>query len=830
MKLITSVYLILILLPILGSLIPTSFGSGGSSPPPAVTQPGGDHHACLYENVNYGGNSFCVSTKGANTNVPEGFNDRARSIKVLSGKTINVCQHFDFRGACKTYTSNVPVLFSPFKATISSVRLNYGSPSAPLRGICYYSVGSYTGEWRCLSAGQKLSFNYQEPDWNNQIRSAKVYGGARVRICQNANHAEPCTLINATRANMNYWGVAYTGKITSVWVDPSIRPSSGKGICVFAHPGGLGEYQCFNSGQIVNSLRGNLNNKISSIQIFGGSTVLVCDSINLNGSCTTIVNTKSSLPSYGDIISSLHVDVPDPEQIIGPLGPMGPQGEQGVQGDTGLVGPEGPQGETGQIGPPGAPGLLGDNGDQGDRGVIGDTGPQGNQGIQGLKGDKGLQGNKGKDTYEDWLAGGNSGTRGDFISSLKGDKGNQGAQGIKGGDGPPGLQGDKGTDGTQGLQGARGVDGAPGLQGDKGDNGNQGAQGALGNQGAQGIQGNKGNQGIQGLKGDKGLQGNKGKDAYEDWLAIVGNTGTRADFMASLKGDIGDLGAQGVQGTQGDKGLQGNKGADGAQGDRGKSAYDVWAELPENFGESHSDYVASLKGNQGDQGDQGNQGSQGILGAVGPQGPQGNQGNQGTSGRSSHQVWLEQGNLGDESIFLANLKGAEGTQGAPGLKGDTGSTGTDILSALNCAEDEVPHRKGGVWQCIEIGQMGLLSQKNRKLSVNNRVVTEKLKIGDYDIACTAEIAGQIRFSGTHFEGCNATEWRILERSIITIEDVQNVNLTETFLLCHKGQVSTTEAQVEMTIAALADKHLKFFGQSPHIGDYFGECDGRSLNP
>ena len=131
-----------------------------------------------------------------------------------------------------------------------------------------------------------------------------------------------------------------------------------------------------------------------------------------------------------------------------------------------------------------------------------------------------------------------------------------------------------------------------------------------------------GKDGAKGEKGDtgaQGLQGPDGKSAYEIWLA-AGNTGSEADFLASLvgpkgedgsligesnvwtigsdgywylndnktdykavatdgeagaagiqgpKGDKGDKGDQGEKGEKGDKGDKGDTGATGAQGDKG---------------------------------------------------------------------------------------------------------------------------------------------------------------------------------------------------------------------------------------------------------------------
>lgn len=68
---------------------------------------------------------------------------------------------------------------------------------------------------------------------------------------------------------------------------------------------------------------------------------------------------------------------------------------------------------------------------------------------------------------------------------------------------------------------------------------------------------------IQGEKGDKG---DDGLSAYEIWLSL-GNSGTEADFIASLKGEQG---LQGLRGEKGETGLTGEKGDKGDKGDTGE--------------------------------------------------------------------------------------------------------------------------------------------------------------------------------------------------------------------------------------------------------------------
>ena len=61
------------------------------------------------------------------------------------------------------------------------------------------------------------------------------------------------------------------------------------------------------------------------------------------------------------------------------------------------------------------------------------------------------------------------------------------------------------------------------------------------------------------------LECQNGKSAYEIWLES-GNSGTREDFIKSLKGPVGPKGEQGDKGDKGDIGPQGIQGIQGPVG------------------------------------------------------------------------------------------------------------------------------------------------------------------------------------------------------------------------------------------------------------------------
>ncbi len=187
-----------------------------------------------------------------------------------------------------------------------------------------------------------------------------------------------------------------------------------------------------------------------------------------------------------------------------------------------------------------------------------------------------------------------------------------------------------------------------------------------------------------GPQGEPGADGADGSSAYETWL-LLGNSGTEADFIASLTGPQGPQGVQGEQGPQGPQGESGPQGPAGANGQDGLSAYEVW--LAEGNTGTESDFLTGITGPQGPQGIQGEQGVQGVtgpqgpVGLTGPVGPQGEPGLQGPAGAngqdglSAYEVWLAEGNTGTESDFLTGITGPQGIQGEQGVQGAIGPQG-----------------------------------------------------------------------------------------------------------------------------------------------------------
>ncbi len=91
---------------------------------------------------------------------------------------------------------------------------------------------------------------------------------------------------------------------------PPPPPPSSARACFFQHTGYGGANFCVAAGDAVSNLSSiGWNDKISSIRLFGGATVQVCEHSGFGGACATWNSNKSNLvPSgWNDIISSVDV-------------------------------------------------------------------------------------------------------------------------------------------------------------------------------------------------------------------------------------------------------------------------------------------------------------------------------------------------------------------------------------------------------------------------------------------------------------------------------------------------------------------------------------------
>ena len=177
---------------------------------------------------------------------------------------------------------------------------------------------------------------------------------------------------------------------------------------------------------------------------------------------------------------------------------------------------------------------------------------------------------------------------------------------------------------------------------------------------------------ISNIPSGGGSTGTDGKSLEFNWQGTslgIRKEGESTYSYTDLKGNKGDKGDPGLQGPKGDKGDPGLQGPKGDKGDKGADGTMTFADLTEEQKES-------LRG---------------------PQGLQGPKGDNGVAGKSAYQIAVDNGYVGNESTWVASLKGdkgdpglqgpegpqgIQGIQGEQGPKGDKGDQGNDGFTPI----------------------------------------------------------------------------------------------------------------------------------------------------
>jgi len=176
------------------------------------------------------------------------------------------------------------------------------------------------------------------------------------------------------------------------------------------------------------------------------------------------------------------------------------------------------------------------------------------------------------------------------------------------------------------------------------------------------------------------------KSAYESWLSL-GHEGSEADFIEYLRSGSYEKGGNNLP-----PGFCDNVAAcisdmdlSGLDGSDGLSAYEIW--LNDGNSGSESDFLASLVGPAG---------ADGVDGATGPQGPQGPAGADGADGATGPQG--PQGPAGaDGADGATGPQGLTGPMGPIGPAGPQGPAGADGLLPNGSDAGNIPHWTGSNW-------------------------------------------------------------------------------------------------------------------------------------
>lgn len=161
------------------------------------------------------------------------------------------------------------------------------SPTPGTARVCVFDLPNYQGASVCVNAGH--SDNAIGPVWNNKVTSLRVHNGASIRLCQNANFGGFCNVFSSNRPLL---GAALNNKASSY----DVMPPHPKRVCVYDLPNYQGASVCVNPGASDNAINPPWNNRVTSLRVFGGAHIRLCQNTNFVGFCNVFT---SDVPTLG---------------------------------------------------------------------------------------------------------------------------------------------------------------------------------------------------------------------------------------------------------------------------------------------------------------------------------------------------------------------------------------------------------------------------------------------------------------------------------------------------------------------------------------------------
>ena len=205
---------------------------------------------------------------------------------------------------------HITVLSSAAAVVLLSTAAAFAQPGVAT-GAVNVRTGPGTGYAKVgtLSAGELVDVKQCQGSWCFVDRNAGTDGWASANYLQPAaaqpTPSEPDIPFNFG-VTVGPGGPSFSFGIGDAPLPapvPPPAPATPK-VCFFKSSNFAGGSFCVSPGDSSAVLAGGWNNSISSVSVEGGAQVTVCKNAGFGGSCATIINSKPSLSSYNNAISS----------------------------------------------------------------------------------------------------------------------------------------------------------------------------------------------------------------------------------------------------------------------------------------------------------------------------------------------------------------------------------------------------------------------------------------------------------------------------------------------------------------------------------------------
>jgi hypothetical protein len=188
----------------------------------------------------------------------------------------------------------------------------WGTGPFPRDGACFFTHADYMGEYFCVGTGD--SHGSIPGDMNDRISSIALFGNARVAVFKDRNYSGSSTHFDYDIRDLKDEGWndrisalrVYRAGGYSMW---GRGPLPRDGACFYRDADYRGDYFCVESGAGYGAMPMAMNDRISSIRLYGRAEVLVFKDGNYSGSSRQFDRDVRNLQNQGwnDRISSVRV-------------------------------------------------------------------------------------------------------------------------------------------------------------------------------------------------------------------------------------------------------------------------------------------------------------------------------------------------------------------------------------------------------------------------------------------------------------------------------------------------------------------------------------------
>jgi hypothetical protein len=191
----------------------------------------------------------------------------------------------------------------------------WGQDVFPRDGACFYQDINFRGQYFCAAVGQDVSG--VPVDMNDRISSVRLFGRADVTVFRDARFRGASARFGTSVRDLRAEG--WNDRLSSFRVRAGSwsgggrppewgNPQPNAGACFFSEPNFRGQRFCMPRGASYSEMPPGFNDRISSIQLRGNSTVMLFRDRDFRGASARVNRDLRSLGgTWSDIVSSIRV-------------------------------------------------------------------------------------------------------------------------------------------------------------------------------------------------------------------------------------------------------------------------------------------------------------------------------------------------------------------------------------------------------------------------------------------------------------------------------------------------------------------------------------------